>query len=289
VGAIATTFPIASMLRASGYRPTLILFGIIFAVVGICAALGLRAPLPEDIRGLAPRENIAVSGRDFSPGEMLKTPVFWLMFLMMTLMSTGGLMVVSQFGPVMKDFGIADVAIAGMAALPFALTLQRIANGVTRPFFGWVSDRIGRENTMFVAFGMEALAVWLMLMSRANPPLFAVMSGIVFFGWGEIFSLFPSTVTDTFGTRHATTNFGFLYIAQGIGSVLGGPAAAWLFVRSGSWFPVFWLIILLDAATAVLALVVLKPMRRDWMRRQSEISLAGKSAPELARASAADR
>jgi MFS family permease len=136
---------------------------------------------------------------------------------------------------------------------------------------------------------MEALAVWLMLMSRANPPLFAVMSGIVFFGWGEIFSLFPSTVTDTFGTRHATTNFGFLYIAQGIGSVLGGPAAAWLFVRSGSWFPVFWLIILLDAATAVLALVVLKPMRRDWMRRHSEISLAGKSAPELARASAADR
>ena len=282
MGAIATTFPIASMLRVSGYRPTLILFGIIFAAVGICAALGLRAPRPEDICGFAPRGNLAVSARDFTAGEMLKTPVFWLMFLMMTLMSTGGLMVVSQFGPVMKDFGIADVAIAGMAALPFALTLQRIANGITRPFFGWVSDRIGRENTMFVAFGMEAVAVWLMLMSRANPPLFAVMSGVVFFGWGEIFSLFPSTVTDTFGTRHATTNFGFLYIAQGVGSVLGGPAAAWLFVRSGSWFPVFWLIILLDAATAVLALAVLKPLRRDFI-------LGVKSGPELAQASGADR
>jgi MFS transporter, OFA family, oxalate/formate antiporter len=198
--------------------------------------------------------------------------VFWLMFVMMTMMSTGGLMVVSQFGPVMKDFGIADVAIAGMAALPFALTLQRIANGLTRPFFGWVSDRIGRENTMFMAFGMEAIAVWLMLMSRGDPALFAVMSGIVFFGWGEIFSLFPSTVTDSFGTRYATTNFGFLYIAQGIGSVLGGPAAAWLFVRTGSWFPVFWLIIILDGVTAVLALVALKPLRMAWIGREAAIS-----------------
>ncbi len=109
----------------------------------------------------------------------------------------------------MKDFGIADVAIAGMAALPFALTLQRIANGLTRPFFGWVSDRIGRENTMFMAFGMEAVAVWLMLMSRGDPALFAVMSGIVFFGWGEIFSLFPSTVTDSFGTRSCDNQFRF--------------------------------------------------------------------------------
>jgi oxalate/formate antiporter len=272
VGAIMTTFPIAAMLRTSGHRPTLILFGIMFAAVGAVAALGLRAPRPDDIRGLAPRDNLLVSARSYAPGEMLKTRVFWVMFLMMTMMSTGGLMVVSQFGPVMKDFGIADVSIAGMAALPFALSLQRIANGVTRPFFGWVSDRLGRENTMFIAFGMEAVAVWLMLLSRANPALFAVMSGVVFFGWGEIFSLFPSTITDTFGTDHATTNFGFLYIAQGLGSLLGGPAAAWLFVRSGSWLPVFWLIILLDGTTAILALALLKPMRRAWLSHQSAVA-----------------
>jgi MFS transporter, OFA family, oxalate/formate antiporter len=187
------------------------------------------------------------------------------MFVMMTMMSTGGLMVVSQFGPVMRDFGIADVAISGMAALPFALTLQRIANGLTRPFFGWVSDNIGRENTMFIAFGMEALAVWAMLATRNNPAAFAIMSGIVFFGWGEIFSLFPSTLTDTFGTTHATTNFGFLYIAQGVGSVLGGPAAAWMHDLAGSWYPVFWLIIGLDALTALLALFVLKPQRKAWL------------------------
>ncbi|HEX5278738.1 MAG TPA: oxalate/formate MFS antiporter [Micropepsaceae bacterium] len=273
-GAIATTFPITGMLAASGHRPTLILFGVIFACIGAGAAVGLRSPRREDVGGLAAGARVAVSAKDYAPAEMLKTPVFWLMFLMMTMMSTGGLMVVSQFGPVMKDFGLAGSTIAGMAAVPFALSLQRIANGVTRPFFGWVSDRAGRENTMAIAFGMEALAVWLMLLARSHPAVFAVMSGIVFFGWGEIFSLFPSTLTDSFGTRFATTNFGFLYIAQGIGSVLGGPVAAWLFEQSGSWFPVFWLIIFLDASTAVLALIALKPLRSAWLRGTAVTSSA---------------
>ena len=121
---------------------------------------------------------------------------------------------------------------------------------------------------MFAAFAMEAVAVWVMLETRENPALFALMSGIVFFGWGEIFSLFPSTLTDTFGTRDATTNFGFLYIAQGIGAVFGGPVAAWMHDATGSWFPVFYLIIAFDALTAVLALLVLKPMRTNWLARQ---------------------
>jgi OFA family oxalate/formate antiporter-like MFS transporter len=238
----------------------------------VCAALGLRAPRPDEIRLRAASMPLISAAKDFSPLQMLRTPIFWLMFAMMTMMSTGGLMVVSQFGPVMRDFGIAEVAIAGMAALPFALTLQRIANGLTRPFFGWVSDNIGRENTMFIAFAMEAVAVWVMLTTRDNPALFAIMSGVVFFGWGEIFSLFPSTLTDTFGTKHATTNFGFLYIAQGVGSVLGGPAAAMMHDSTGSWFPVFWLIIVLDGLTAILALFVLKPMRASWFRQQRSLS-----------------
>ena len=267
-GAIVTTFPIDMMLKASGHRPTLVTFGLILGAIGVCAALGLRAPRADEIRLRAAAMPLASAAKDYTPLQMMRTPVFWLMFVMMTMMSTGGLMVVSQFGPVMRDFGIADVAISGMAALPFALTLQRIANGLTRPFFGWVSDNIGREWTMFIAFGMEALAVWAMLATRGNPALFAIMSGIVFFGWGEIFSLFPSTLTDTFGTRHATTNFGFLYIAQGVGSVLGGPVAAWMHDVTASWFPVFWLIIILDGLTAVLALFVLKPMRAAWLARR---------------------
>src|SRR5262249_41970124 len=155
---------------------------VLLGAIGICAALGLRAPRKEDIAERMKLAPLAHAARDYTPAQMLQTPIFWLMFVMMTMMSTGGLMVVSQFAPVMRDFRIAEVAISGMAALPFALTLQRIANGLTRPFFGWVSDTIGRENTMFVAFAMEAVAVWVMLMTRDNPALFALMSGIVFFG-----------------------------------------------------------------------------------------------------------
>jgi OFA family oxalate/formate antiporter-like MFS transporter len=178
-------------------------------------------------------------------------------------------MVTSQFAPFMREFGVADVVIFGMAALPFALTFDRITNGLTRPFFGWVSDMIGRENTMFVAFVLEAVAVLLMLSVRQNGLLFALMSGVVFFGWGEIFSLFPSTLTDTFGAKNATTNYGFLYMAQGIGALLGGPAAAWLHDATSSWVPVFYGVVAMDALTALLAVLVLKPMRKTYLARQA--------------------
>jgi MFS family permease len=154
-----------------------------------------------------------------------------------------------------------------MAALPLALNIDRITNGLTRPFFGWLSDRIGRENTMAIAFLLEAAAVTLMLLLRDNAMAFVLLSGVVFFGWGEIFSLFPSTLTDTFGTKHATTNYGLLYMAQGVGSILGGPLAALLREQTGSWIPVFAIVIAMDALTGILALVALKPMRHAYAAR----------------------
>jgi MFS family permease len=153
------------------------------------------------------------------------------------------------------------VILFGVAALPLALTIDRMTNGLTRPFFGWVSDRIGRENTMAIAFLFEAAAVTLLVLTRHDALLFVMLSGLVFFGWGEIFSLFPSTLTDTFGTQFATTNYGLLYVAQGIGSILGGPLAALLHDWAQSWLPVFAIIIAMDAVTAFLALFFLKPMR----------------------------
>jgi OFA family oxalate/formate antiporter-like MFS transporter len=152
----------------------------------------------------------------------------------------------------------------GLAALPLALTIDRLTNGLTRPFFGFVSDKIGRENTMAIAFLMEAAAVTLMVLLRDNALVFVILSGVVFFGWGEIFSLFPSTLTDTFGSKYATTNYGWLYIAQGVGSIFGGPLAALLRDQTGSWLPVFAIIIAMDALTGILALAVLKPMRRAY-------------------------
>jgi len=265
MGAIVTTFPIASSLAARGVDATMLTFGIAFAVVGLLASQGLRVP-PSHEAVAASATQAAVAG--LRPSQTLRSPIFWLMFLMMTMMSTSGLMVTSQMATFAADFGVTKVLVLGMAALPLALTIDRFTNGLTRPLFGWVSDRLGRENTMCFAFGLEGIAMALWLITRDNAVLFVLLSGVVFFGWGEIFSLFPSTLTDTFGTRHATENYGWLYISQGIGSIFGGPLAALMHQHAGSWVPVFGTAITLDITTAVLAIAVLKPMRSRFLAAQ---------------------
>jgi oxalate/formate antiporter len=265
MGAIVTTFPIAASLAARGVDATMLSFGIAFAVVGLLASQGLRVP-PSHEAAAASATQAAVAG--LRPSQTLKSPIFWLMFLMMTMMSTSGLMVTSQMATFAADFGVTKVLVLGMAALPLALTIDRFTNGLTRPLFGWVSDRFGRENTMCFAFGLEGIAMALWLITRDNAVLFVLLSGVVFFGWGEIFSLFPSTLTDTFGTRHATENYGWLYISQGIGSIFGGPLAALMHQHAGSWVPVFGTAIALDITTALLAIAVLKPMRSRFLAAQ---------------------
>ncbi|PRX91804.1 oxalate/formate MFS antiporter [Paraburkholderia sp. BL25I1N1] len=267
MGAIVTTFPIATSLQVRGIDATLWIFGIAFAVVGLLASQGLRVPPTHDTAA-SPGSASAPAVNNFRPSQTLKTPIFWLMFAMMTMMSTSGLMVTSQMATFAADFGVTKVLVFGMAALPLALTIDRFTNGLTRPLFGWVSDRMGRENTMFFAFALEGVAMALWLLTRDNAVLFVLLSGVVFFGWGEIFSLFPSTLTDTFGTRHATENYGWLYISQGIGSIFGGPLAALMHQHAGSWVPVFSTAITLDIATALLAIAVLKPMRRRFLAAQ---------------------
>ncbi len=260
-GAMLTTFPISGMLASAGYQHTLTVFGIILGAAGVAAAAFLRAPStawqpPQAAMGISPVHGVRSRA-------MLQTHVFWLMFAMMTMVSTGGLMVIVQFANFTRDFGIGPKTLVwGLAALPLALTIDRVTNGLTRPVFGAISDRIGRENTMAVAFIGEAAAIMALLSARSHPALYVLMSGVVFFGWGEIFSLFPATLTDTFGTQHGTTNYGFLYMAQGIGSVLGGPVAAAIHDGTGSWMPVFGLVVLMDLTTGLLALFALKPLRQ---------------------------
>ena len=280
MGAIATTFPITASLSSQGLAATLAWYGLGIGVVAVAAAQGLRLPDRDQsallAQGLAARraQGTEPAARpSVRPGRMLRTPVFWLMFLMMTLMSTSGLMVISQMASFTRDFGLASTLVFGLAALPLALTLDRVTNGLTRPFFGWLSDRLGREQTMALAFGFEALAMALWLFTRDNAAVFVVMSGVVFFGWGEIFSLFPATLIDTFGEDHATVNYGFLYMSQGLGSILGGPLAALLHQVTGSWMPVFGVVIACDLLTAVLALLVLRPWRQRLMGTAQPTSL----------------
>jgi OFA family oxalate/formate antiporter-like MFS transporter len=182
MGAIVTTFPIASSLAARGVDATMLSFGIAFAVVGLLASQGLRVPPSHDSVAASASQAVVPSLR---PSQALKNPIFWLMFLMMTMMSTSGLMVTSQMATFAADFGVTKVLVLGMAALPLALTIDRFTNGLTRPLFGWVSDRIGRENTMCFAFGLEGIAMALWLITRDNAVLFVLLSGVVFFGWAS--------------------------------------------------------------------------------------------------------
>lgn len=277
-GAVLTTLPISKSLASNGFSSTLVTYGLILGAVGVLAALGMRRPdsnvaVQVNIRPEAMK--IVSTQRSYKWTEMLRSPVFYLLFLMMTMMSTTGLMVISQMGAIARDFKVADVLVFGIAALPLALTIDRVTNGLTRPFFGWVSDRIGRENTMFFAFGLEGAAITVWYFIAHDPLWFALLSGVVFFGWGEIFSLFPSILTDTFGVENATTNYGFLYMAQGVGSVLGGPIAAMLYSSTGSWGPVFTVVVGMDILTALLAVAVLKPLRRRHLNLSAAASKHG--------------
>src|SRR6202048_4793961 len=273
-GSALTIIPIQGMIQASGYEATFLWFGIGQGLVVIVLSLLLRAPHAEEA---PPSTRLRQSARDYTPLEVLASPIFWVMYAMFVLVGAGGLMATGQVAPIANDFQIAKVPVSllglTLPALTFALSIDRVLNGMTRPFFGWVSDRIGRENTMFIAFGLEAVGIWALSAFGRDPVLFVVLSGIVFFAWGEIYSLFPSTCTDVYGSRYATTNAGMLYTAKGTASLLV-PIANVLATATAGWHSVFLVAALMNAVAAIMARAVLKPLRAAHYRAVPEVSSA---------------
>src|SRR5437588_7027957 len=186
------------------------------------------------------------------------------MYAMFVMVGAGGLMAIAQLAPIANDYKIADVDVTilvlTLPALQFALSIDRVLNGLCRPFFGWVSDHIGRENTMFIAFLVEGVGIYALLLLAGNPIWFVILSGLVFFAWGEIFSLFPATCTDLYGKKFATANYGMLYTAKGTTALLV-PLANVLKSANGGWHAVFYVAAILNIIAAAMALVVLKPLR----------------------------
>ena len=213
-GSALTIIPIASMIKASGYEQTFMVFGLFQGIVVVILGFAMMTPGPS-ILALAPKLAPGAGRYQARPTEMLRSPVFYLMYVMFVMMAAGGLMATAQLALIAKDFKVADIPVSllgiTLPALTFALSLDRILNGLTRPFFGWVSDHIGRENTMFIAFAIEGVGILALAKFGGDPVLFVILSGLVFFAWGEIYSLFPATCTDTYGARYATTNAGLLY------------------------------------------------------------------------------
>ncbi|PYV12962.1 MAG: oxalate/formate MFS antiporter [Acidobacteria bacterium] len=247
---------IARMIATRGYRATFLWSGIIQGAVIVAVAQFMAHPPRAALDAAKPPAGAGAlrqSRRDFTTAEMLRTPHFWLLYVTFVFMATGGLLLTAQAGPVAREWGLS------LTALTVALTFDRISNGAGRIFWGFVSDRIGRERAMTIAFTLHGAAVLsVLLLGRRSGTLFTATVVLALFTWGEIFSLFPSITTDLFGARHATSNYSFMYSAKGVAGIVAGGLAARIFEAARSWSAVFYG----SAVLALLAAVLSQSVRR---------------------------
>lgn len=279
-GSAATVLPISWTIEGHGYPTAFLWFGLAQGLVIVLAGLLMRFPKAGEVPAPA-QSKVLQSAHDFTPGEMLRSPTFWLLYLMMMLGAVPGLLMMAQIGPVARSFGIDKAPVhwfgVTLAALPFAMMVDRFMGGLTRPVFGWISDHIGREAAIFLAFGLEGAALLLLIRHANDPVMFVLMSGVAFFGWGAVFSLFPAVSGDMFGRKFATTNYALLYTAKGAATLLVSLGIRlqtyWQNTTQDAqqgWAIVFALMIAADWLAALLALGALRPLRR-WMTRRENL------------------
>ena len=274
-GSALTIVPIGQMIIHQGFQQTFLVFGIVQGIAVMIIGLLLRAPVPGEVPAAIASTALKQTIRDFNPGQMLRTPLFYIMYLAMLCVAVGGVMATAQLGPIARDYIVDEVPITlllfTLPALQWALVFDRVLNGLARPAFGWLSDRIGRENTMFIAFGSQCFIILLFIKVASNPMLFVIMSALVFFTYGEIFSLFPSLSADTYGRKFATTNYGLLYTAKGTAALLV-PFANIIKDATGSWVPIFQTAAALNLCAALIAMFVIKPMRARKARSEATLT-----------------
>jgi OFA family oxalate/formate antiporter-like MFS transporter len=265
-GAAISVVPIREVIASSGYEAAFFWFGIIQGGIVFLVAWLMRAPEAGELAGTA-ASKVVQNARSYTPLEVLASPIFWLLYVMFVTVSASGLMATAQLAPIAKDFNVGDsVVFWGATTLSAALIIDNACNGAARPMFGWISDYIGREYTMVLAFGLGGVAYWLLGSLGYMPLAFVVFAALIFLTWGEIFSLFPSTCTDTFGTKFATVNLSLLYTAKGTSAFLV-PIANLIKDAAGSWHMVFVATAIMNFAVVGLAIFVLKPMRARMMAR----------------------
>jgi MFS transporter, OFA family, oxalate/formate antiporter len=265
-GAAMTVIPIRYVIDNDGYQAAFLWFGLFQGAVVFILAWLLRAPAHGEIPATA-APKVQQSKRSYAPAEVLKTPVFWLLYLMFVMVSASGLMATAQVAPIAKDFNVANtVLLFGATTITLALIVDNVANGSARPLFGWISDNIGREYTMVIAFALGGISYWLLGSLGTAPWAFVVFAALIFLTWGEIFSLFPSTCTDTFGPKFATVNLSMLYTAKGA-SAFFAPVANLIKDATGGWQMVFLVATIMNFAVVALALFVLRPMRARMMEK----------------------
>ena len=264
-GAAITVIPIANMIQVSGYEHTFVFFGILQGVaIFILALFMVRPQAPAGVQA-APR--VVTTKVDYSTGTMLTTPVFWVIYALFVAVAAGGLMATAQIGPIAKDYGLAELPMSlfglTLPLLTMTLSIDNLANGFTRPLCGFLSDRLGRENTMFFVFLGEGLSMLGLMKFGHSPIAFMTFAALIFLFWGEIFSIFPAVCADTFGVKFAAGNAGTLYTAKGTASLLV-PLASVL-SAGGNWDRAFIFAASITIAAAIAAKFVLLPMRRKFI------------------------
>ena len=271
-GSAATILPIASMIASSGFQHTFLYFGILQGAVAFVAAWFLRSPKTSEVN-TSPQ--LAQGTRNYTLTEALKTRLFWLMFIMFILVVTGGMMAVAQLGVIASDLGVkefkVDLYFFVMASLPLALMLDRIMNGVSRPLFGWISDHIGRQKTMVIAFTLEGFGIIALGYFGSDPYAFLILSGVVFLAWGEVYSLFSALAGDAFGTKHIGKIYGVLYMAKGIGALLV-PVGNVMMEKTGTWSTVLFAVAAMDLIAVCLAIVLLRPVLASHVAHSQRLS-----------------
>ncbi|HUB11862.1 MAG TPA: oxalate/formate MFS antiporter [Acetobacteraceae bacterium] len=264
-GAALTVIPIRAVIAADGYAAAFFWFGLIQGAIVFALAWLLRSPQPGDVPTVT-QSHVLQSGQSYTPGQVLLSPVFWVLYVMFVMVSASGLMATAQIALIARDYHVADtVILLGGSTLTVALLVDNVLNGAARPLFGWISDHIGRENTMAIAFTCGGIAYWLLGSAGTSPWAFVACAGLIFLTWGEIFSLFPSTCTDAFGPQYATTNLSLLYTAKGASALLV-PVANIIAAATGGWHAVLVVTAIMNFIVVALALFALKPLRGQRQR-----------------------
>lgn len=282
-GSAATILPIAAMIESSGFQETFFFFGLLQGGLAFIAAWFLRSPKAGEVKAST---KLNQSRRDYTLKEALNTKLFWLMLVMFTCVVTGGMMAVAQLGVIAQDLGVKEFEVNlyffTMAALPLALMLDRVMNGISRPLFGWISDHIGREKTMVIAFSLEGMGIIALGYFGHNPWAFLILSGVVFLAWGEVYSLFSALAGDAFGTKHIAKIYGVLYCAKGIGALFV-PIGNLLMEATGTWSTVLYTVAAMDLFAAFLAITLLP---RTLKAHVAQSAAMGPSVDKTATASA---
>jgi len=275
-GAALAIMPIAHTIRTMGWAHAMAVWGVAQGIIAIGCALVLHhppagwAPAGWEQRVKQSRKLVTQSQVNFTWTQTIARPEFYLLYTMFFFACAGGLIATGNLSQIAKSLHVSDARIWGLAIVPLTATLTSLCNAVSRILWGLVSDRIGRERTMFLTFGVEAILIFLITRIAGKPIAFVALFSFVFLFWGEIYSLFSATTGDVFGPKNASANYGMVYTAKGLASIFAGFGAAALAAYLGGSFAVaFYISAALCAIAALFSLFVLRPLLRSRIANES--------------------